>query len=137
MKTIEQIYEPYNFSSTRCFVIKLDVGTNGFLKIEYKIPSYVRKLKGIFVTVRGASQYKSLQSEAGFISLNFNGQALKCFQSAVPQSLYLYDCSKPIPFDEDIKPNSFMQGYYQNNALNPPSKIGLTVSIYLHFSHGL
>lgn len=143
MKTIEQIYKPYSFSDTRCYVFILDIGTKGYLKIEHKIPAYVRKLKGIFISVNGIIQPTASGPPsrsggtssivAGFITLNFNGQSLKCFQYSVPQTLYLMDCSHPIPFDEQLNPNSFLQGYYFDNLLYITPKPAYKLSIYLHY----
>lgn len=143
MKTIEQYYEPYNFSATRCYVFTLDIGVKGFLRIEHKLPAHVRNLKGIFISVsiknkRVGGEYPKasipkMPTVAGFITLNFNGQSLKCFQCSVPQTLYLNDCSKPLPFDELINRNSFIQGFFIQNTRFIESKFSYRISIYLHY----
>jgi hypothetical protein len=139
MKTVEQLYEPYDFSATRCYVFTLEVGTKGYLKIEHKIPAYVRHLKGIFITAyvtNGKGQtnsFKQIPLVAGFITLNFNGQSLKCFQYGIPQTIYLVDCSKPLPYEELINRNSFVQGYFINSTTFLPTKYAYKLSIYLHY----
>ncbi|OFY86581.1 MAG: hypothetical protein A3F72_08885 [Bacteroidetes bacterium RIFCSPLOWO2_12_FULL_35_15] len=143
MKTIEQYYEPYNFSATRCYVFTLDIGVKGFLRIEHKLPAYVRNLKEIFVSVSpknkrvGVDYMKASVPKtpivAGFITLNFNGQSLKCFQCAVLQTLYLNDCSNPLPFNELINRNSFIQGFFIQNTTFIESRFSYRISIYLHY----
>lgn len=133
MKTIKEIYEPYNFSNTSCYVFRLDIGTKDFIKIEHKIPEYVKNLTGIFVSISGTVINEGSPKVAGFISLNFNGQSLKCFQANIPQTYFLNDCSRPIAFDETIISNSFVQGYYFGYPLNFLVKVPHRVSIYLHY----
>lgn len=144
METIEQLYEAYNFSATRCYVVVLDIPAKGYLRIEHKLPAYIKQLKGIYVTISGFSQNAgsatnpnnkstALPIVAGFITLNFNGQSLKCFQYNVPLTMHLTDCSKAIPFNEEINKNSFMQGYYFDNMLYTTPKPPYRVSIYLHY----
>lgn len=134
METIEELYEPYNFSATRCYVFTIDVRTKGFERIEHKIPEYVRNLKGIYVSVGGVIVNEGAPKVAGFISLNFNGQSLKCFQMSVTQTFYLNDCSKPALFEEKIEKNSFLQGYYFGYPLNFVLKPEYKISIYLHYT---
>ncbi len=145
METLEQLYEAYNFSATRCYVVGLDIPAKGYLRIEHKLPAYIKQLKGIYITISGFSQNAGSASGnnnnktsttnpiAGFITLNFNGQSLKCFQYNVPLTMYLTDCSKAIPFNEEINKNSFMQGYYFDNMLYINPKLPYRVSIYLHY----
>lgn len=133
MKTIEEIYEPYNFSTTRCYVFTLDIGAKDFIKIEHKIPAYVKNLTGIFVSVSGMAINEGTPVVKGFISLNFNGQSLKCFQASIPQTYFLNDCSNPILFEEKIEPNSFVQGYYYGYPFNFSIKVQHQISIYLHY----
>lgn len=128
METIEQKYEPYNYSSTRCYVFVLAVTKEGYLKIEHKIPSYIRELKGVFVSTSG---HLNTLTFSGVISLNFNGQATKCLQIAVSKTDSVEDCSLPIPFDEKINLNSFVQGYFY--AIPAENEFPFLLSIYLHY----
>lgn len=128
METIEQKYEPYNFSKTSCYVFILTIDKGGYFKIEHKVPSYIRKLKGVFITTSG---HVNTLTYSGIISLNFNGQATKCFQMAVSKTDTLEDCSLPIPFDERINLNSFVQGYFY--AIPAENEFPYTLSIYLHY----
>lgn len=130
MKTIEDIFKPYNFSETRCYVIALQVEKNGFLKIEHKIPSYVKELKGIFVSTNCTTNPTHLD---GLISLNFNGQSFKSYQSFIYKINHLDDCSHPQPFDDTLLPNSFMQGFYYD--LTQTKTYPYTLSIYLHYQN--
>lgn len=130
MKTIEDIYKPYNFSETRCYVIVLKVTKDGFLKIEHKLPSYIKELKGIFVSTDCISNATHLD---GLISLNFNGQSFKSFQSFVYKVVQFRDCSHPKTFDEIILPNSFLQGFYYD--LTNTKDFPYTLSIYIHYKN--
>lgn len=130
MKTIEDIYKPYNFSKTRCYVIVLKVTKNGFLKIEHKLPSYIKELKGVFVSTDCTTNVSHLD---GLISLNFNGQSFKSFQAFVYKVVQFRDCSHPQIFNEILLPNSFLQGFYYDltNTKNFP----YTIRIYLHYTN--
>jgi hypothetical protein len=134
MKTIEQVYKPYNFSSTRCYVFTLVVSDKGFVKIEHKLPNYIRHLKGIYISSSGISANDGASKIAGHISLNFNGQSLKCFQHSFNHTIYKDDCSHPIEFKELILPNSFVQGYFFDNKLAQLFKRPFKLSIYLHYT---
>lgn len=127
MNPIDDIYKPYDFSSTSCIVIPLTVLHSGYLKIEESIPSHVEVLKDIFITttLNGGSKY------AGIVSLNFNGGALS-IQLPVYKSYKLLDSTKPRHINKALKPNSLLQGYYldiSNTSLFP-----YKVSIYLHYT---
>lgn len=129
MDALEKTYQPFNFSSTRCYVAVFKIAVAGYFKIDHKLPSYITKLKGIFVSVDCRASQSIM---TGGLTLNFNGQALKNFQIAVPRTRIIKDCSHPITFDEVIKPNSIMQGYYFDLA-NLPDGYPYTLSIYLHY----
>jgi hypothetical protein len=129
MKTIEQIYQPYNFSATQCYVIMLEISQGNYMKVEHKLPRHIRNLKGIYVST---SRTTITSEQVAFISLNFNGQSLKCFHSPLSRTIDLDDCSSPFPMDEIIKENSFIQGFY--TALDFDVKeSAYTVTIYLHY----
>lgn len=143
MKTIEQIYTPYNFSATRCYVHVVNIDKAGYFKIEHKLPSYIKHLEGIFISASGTfvpipvlevpGELPSTMLD-GFISLNFNGESLKSFHSPVINSNKLEDCSQPFPFHETIKPNSYMQGYYiASEPTVAEDRQPGTISIYLHY----
>lgn len=128
MNPIEQYYEPYNFSATQCYVIKLAIKHPGSTKIEYKLPAYIKQLKGIYISLACTQQQVKI---GGYISLNFNGNALKCFNNLVFVSKVLDDWSKPLPLNEQLKPNSFMQGYYF--GFESLTDVQYSISIYLHY----
>jgi hypothetical protein len=133
MKTINEIYEPFNFSATSCYVIVYEIGMEEIIKIENKLPNFIKQLKGIFVSVSiDNSIGKAFNKTAGFISLNFNGQSLKCFHSPVHRRFGLKECPHPFPLDEQIHPNSFMQGYFLP-PISGANTSPYTVSIYLHY----
>ena len=129
MNAIDKIYAGYNFSATRCYVIPLSVNINGYMKIEHKLPAYVQNLKGIFVSV---SCKTSAGRNAGFLFLSFNGNTLKNIQLPIIRTNLLLDCSHPLPLDEIIQPNSFVQGFYYDTT-NGASGYPYTLSIYLHY----
>lgn len=128
MRKKENIFKPFNFSSTRCFVATIDVKSIGYLKIEYKMPVYVRKIKAIYVSTSCTSN----QPVVGFLTLNFNGQALKIFQCALYDKSKVNDYSLPMPFEVELSANSFMQGYYFDKEPNKPRPYQL--KIYFHYT---
>lgn len=135
MKTIEDIYEPYNFSATRCYIFVIEVKKDGFIKIEHKLPSYVKELKGIFVSTTNATIQGNV---TGLISMNFNGQAFKSYQAVVYKTAELGDCSHPETFNDTLLPNSFIQGYYYGLAPTVSTKAspkGYTLTIYIHYEN--
>ena len=130
METIEQTYQSYDYSATRCYVFQVNIPAAGFIKIEHKLPKYIKRLKGIFVTldIQDGEQENAV---AGFISLNFNGQSLKAYHNPVLVSDLLADVSIPYPLDEPILPNSLVQGYY--NAFAVEDWFSHNLTIYLHY----
>lgn len=131
MKTsIENIFIPYNFSATRCYVISQPVNINGYLKLEHKMPGFIKNINGIFISISCPTSQTKI---AGFITLNFNGQALKSFQSSVIRTGLLKDCSHPTRFDETLIPNSLMQGFYYD-VTNSIMIFPYELSIYIHYT---
>lgn len=129
MNAIEA-YNPYDFSKTRCYIIVLDLDGDNYIKIEHKLPNYIKKLRGVFIsTTFRSSQIKHI----GIISLNFNGQALKSFQLPVPETAHQPFTSHPLELNETILPNSFLQGYFYgfHSIAGQPYR----VSIYLHYDY--
>lgn len=123
-------YNPYDFSKTRCYVIVFDLDGANYIKIEHKLPNYIKKLRGVFIsTTYKNSQIKSV----GIISLNFNGQALKCFQLPVLETTHQQLTAQPLELNEDLMPNSFLQGYFYG-IMNAPSR-PYRISIYLHYDY--
>lgn len=130
MNSFDKIYEPYNFSETRCYTIQLEVTKEGFMKIEHKLPSFIKELRGVFVSTTCVDSQGHL---SGLLSMNFNGQAFKSFQCFVYKNNHLEDCSHPFPFKDTIMPNSFLQGFYYDftNSLNLPYKL----TVYIHYTN--
>lgn len=135
MNTIDKIYRPYEFSANPCYAILLSVTSSGYMKIEKKLPNYIKKITGVYISVGcwDFSEVKRKPSKlAGNISLNFNGQAFKTLFIPVQRTKNLTDCSWPIPLKEDITPNSFMQGYYYD-LTNVIQGFPYSLTIYLHY----
>lgn len=130
MTSIHNIYEPYNFTENPCYIITIPITTVGYVKIEHKLPEYIKTLKGVFVSV---DCKRSLNPLAGMLIMNFNDQLFKNFQLPIIRTnLYLdSDHSKPIPFNEAILPNSFLQGFYYD-SVNMLSEYPYNLKIYLH-----
>lgn len=129
MTSIHNIYEPYDFSANPCYVIEYQIVTSGYQKIEHKLPGYIQKLKGVFVSV---DCRMSAGKQIGIIILNFNGQGLKNIQLPIIRSNIARDHSRPVPLDEEIQPNSFLQGFYYD-MMNIPMNYPYTLKIYLHY----
>ena len=131
MTTIQNIYEPYNFAANPCYIIGVPVEQAGYLKIEHKLPDFVKNLSGIFVSVTCRN---SASKVAGILMLNFNEQLTKCFQRAIIRTNFHpnMDHSKPFEFDETILPNSYMQGFFFDQV-NLPFEYPYTLTIYLHY----
>ncbi|HWY11794.1 MAG TPA: hypothetical protein VN026_10740 [Bacteroidia bacterium] len=124
---IKEKYKPYNFSATKCFVIELGVIANGTYKIEKKLPVEIKTLKGIYVTCSAVTTQKIV----GIVNLFFNEGSLKNFGMGVMNSKLINDHSNPIPINEEIKPNSTMQGVYYHRPI--VDSYPFTIKIYLHY----
>ncbi|HSH64398.1 MAG TPA: hypothetical protein VLB84_01050 [Bacteroidia bacterium] len=130
MKAIKELYKPFDLSSTRCYVAVFTIDTpDGYHVLEHKLPSYVQRLKGIFITVNDTVNPPSLPE--GFVSLNFNGQTLRIFRQTVYSTFFSENTSRPFPFNEELVPNSYMQGYYQDYLSEKTMPYQLRV--YLHY----
>ena len=129
MNAIDKIYKPYDFSATRCYVLIVEPHGKALAKIEHKLPSYIKRIKGICVTCTLNSKFIL---HAGIISLNFNGNSFKSFHLPVVNTYKQPEISNPLNMDEQLQPNSFMQGYFY--GVKSPSKI-YTVSIYIHYEY--
>jgi hypothetical protein len=100
-------------------------------KIEAKLPPIAKTLKGIFISARCNANVKLL----GSINLNFNDGALKPYNLPVINSNTILKSTVPISFDEDLKPHSYLTGYYRDfgtGALALGSK--LFISLYIHYT---
>lgn len=120
-------YKPYNFSSSHCFVTSLEID-NTIKKIEEKLPPTAKKLKGVFVSCRA----ESLNRLLGVINLNFNDGALKpCNIPVVNLNYVSLTNTRPIFFDEDLKPHSLMSGYYRDFG---QGGLNAKIKIYIHYT---
>lgn len=135
MNQLEEKYLPYNFSENRTHIISFSVSAPaspyipGYVKIEKKLPYHIQHLTGIFISCSRRAMQPKL---AGYLTLNFNGLALPCFQIPVIKSFYLRHSSKPYPLNEKILPNSYMQGYYLD-INGADADYPYTINIYLHY----
>ena len=130
METIEQAYNPYDFSSTRCYIIVVNPPERGIFKIEHKLPSYIKTLRGVFVSNTFPEHPRK---NVGILSLNFNGHAFKSFQLPIPNISKQPEVSQPLELHEAIQPNSFLQGYFY--GLRNPGGTFYKLSIYLHYDY--
>lgn len=131
MRTIQNIYEPYNFTNNPCHIIGIPVDQAGHVKIENKLPDFIKHLTGIFASVNCVTSRNKI---VGFLTLNFNQQLTKCLQVPVLRT-NLHpkgDHSKPIVFDETILPNSYMQGFFYD-SVDLPGSYPYILKIYLHY----
>jgi hypothetical protein len=131
MKTIQNIYEPYDFTKNPCYIIGVAVNQPGYVKIEYKIPDFLKNLTGVFASVTCRNSSLKL---AGFLILNFNQQLTKCFQLPIFRT-NLYpkkDHSKPVELNEEIVPNSYVQGFFYD-YVGLGGEYPYTLKIYLHY----
>lgn len=127
---IKDRYRPYNFSSTKCYVVQLPFSVDvrsGYFAIEEKLPVHIGKLKGLLVTINADLSNPVVLA----VILSFNEGLLKNLQIPVWHPLALRHNSHPIPFDEEIFSNSIMQGYF----IVPPAERRFDgyISIYLHY----
>ena len=128
MNTIDETYKPFDFTKNKTYVIQYAIQNAGYMRIEHKLPSFIQHITGVLFTV---SEVNSKHEYVGIISLNFNGQSSKSLQLPVPKTDLLSDSSQAIPFEEEIKPNSFLQGYFFDNSKS--KKFPYTLSIYIHY----
>lgn len=123
-------YQPHNYSTTRCHVVSFSFTKAGRFGFDVKLPYYIGKIKGIYVTANANIPFALF----GRVYLNFNEGQLKTFQLYLVNSKMLRDAGLPYPVDEEIKPNSVLQGYYhirsEGLGFNPAG----TVRIYLHYT---
>jgi hypothetical protein len=123
---IKDTYKPYNFSKSKCHVIKFDVRAEPILKIEEKLPLHIEKLTGIYITCNALSR----EHVIGYITVMFNEGILKTTQLPILNSAFIRHHSHPIPLNEIIKSNSMMLGYLYFRIR---SERPYTVKIYLHY----
>lgn len=128
MRRIEDIFKKFSFSDTRCYVIRLTVMAQGYMKIEHKLPSYIQQIKHLLVIGAASSDKHTI----GLVSLNFNGHAYKTLHRAIPRIKPGMDCPAPYPFDEDIQANSFLQGYYYD--ISKAKSFPYSLTIYIHYT---
>lgn len=123
---IKDIYKPYNFSDSNCYVVSYNVNTEQVLKIEDKLPLQIENLTGIYITCNAQSK----ENVIGYITVTFNEGILKAVQLPILNSNNIKHHSHPIPLNETIKSNSIMQGYLYFRV---KTKTPFTVKIYLHY----
>ncbi len=130
MPSIIDQYKPYNFSSTKCFVITFQVDSP-IKKIEAKLPPTAKKLRGVFISARCNTAAKLI----GSINLNFNDGALKPYNLPVINSGSALKNTQPIAFDEAIKQHSYLTGYYRDFGVGAISGGSvLFITIYIHYT---
>jgi hypothetical protein len=128
---IKDQYMPYNFSKTRCFVITLLITPSGIEKVEQKLPKQIKVLKGIYVSTTANAD----EMLVGRINLWFNEGITKTISLPVMNTKGLTDRSHPLPLNEEMKPNSTMQGiYFGRDTIR---SFPYTVKIYLHYEESL
>lgn len=120
-------YIPYNFSETKCHVIKLNIPINGIGNIEEKLPAHIGCIKGIFVSCNILPPGKGWF--LGGIFLTLNEGILKNFQLPLINTARQKDCSLPLELNEDVPGNSVLYGYY----VLPKTPVKGTITIYLHY----
>lgn len=130
-ENIKERYKPYNFSKTRCLVITLLVPSNSNYKVERKLPKQIKTLVGIYVSTTANAD----EMLVGTINLWFNEGIFKSISIPVMNTRGLTDRSHPIPLNEEMKPNSTMQGVYFNRGTI--HGFPYTVKIYLHYQEEL
>lgn len=123
---IKELYKPYNFSESSCYVVSYDVNFDQILKIEDKLPLQIENLTGIYITCNAPSK----ENVIGYITVMFNEGILKTVQLPILNSNNIKHHSHPIPLNETIKSNSIMQGYLYFRVR---TKRPFTVKIYLHY----
>jgi len=131
---IKEKYRPYNFSSTKCYIITLKfkvpgLGLPGIFGIEEKLPLDIGILKGVYITVNSNSLFKIV----GGVSLNFNESELKSWAIPLYNTKLLKETSHPVPLNEEIKSNSIMQGFYVIRNSGGDAGIKGNIKIYLHY----
>ncbi len=129
---IKERYKPYNFSATKCYVIELPferANSLGFYGIEQTLPQYIGRLKGVYVTCRS----NSLNKVIGGVLLSFNDVNLKNLQMPIHHADQIRDHSHPIPFDEEIRTNSLMQGFFIIRIGGGDGGVSGYIKIYLHY----
>ena len=128
MKKLREIYKPYDFSDGKCFIVIVNPNRNGYFKIEQQLPTEMKIITGIFVSMSGFT----FSTKSGYLSLSVNDGASNCFQQATIDYTENHDCSQPFPMHEVIKSGSLLQGYYLESS-SAPVIYSYILKIYLHY----
>ena len=133
MKKLINIYKPFHYSNTQCFIITLNITRGGYYKIEQKLPAVMKTVKAVFVSASSISPPVMGLSlwQYGFISFGLNEGQIKCYQRPVIDISRRTDCPQPQELNEPVKDGSLLQGYYQDMAR---TIYPYTVKIYLHYT---
>lgn len=145
MKTFEETYKPYNFTENSTYIITVTINNSQYTNIQEKLPAYIRKVTGVFVS---AHSTQKKQNFIGILSLCFNGKAFKSIRIPVQNAYFIKDCSIPFELNEDLKSNSFLQGYFTGANIRSsrafamisnilPARVKTnskyTINIYIHY----
>lgn len=130
-ENIKERYKPFNFSLTKCFIVTIVVTPTGIAKVESKLPKQMKVLKGIYTTTTANAD----EMFVGTINLWFNEGITKTISLPVMNTRGLLDRSHPLPLNEEMKPNSTMQGIYFNRGTI--HGFPYVVKIYLHYEEVL
>lgn len=132
MEPIDKLYNPYNFSATRCYVIVIEPKGEALTKIEHKMPNYIKVIRGIYVSNTYVSFSAQPKRHVGILSLNFNGNAFKSFHLPLPNTIIQPEVGNPLELHETLQPNSLLQGYFYGlKSIASPYRI----SIYIHYDY--
>lgn len=124
---IKDRYIPYNFSATKCFIVTVVITPTGIAKVESKLPKQMKVIKGIYTTTTANAD----EMFVGTLNLWFNEGIGKSISIPVMNSRGLTDRSHPMPLNEEMKPNSSIQGIYFNRGTI--HGYPYIVKIYLHY----
>jgi len=132
MKSIEKKFKPYNLTANPSHIIQIEIATEVYTNIEYKLPAHIKTITGVFIS---ATNRETKQKLLGILTLCFNGQALKSLRVPVLDAKYLRDCWLPIELNDTIKRNSYMQGYFMsmNSTRRKLSRTNMKLTIYIHY----
>lgn len=112
------LYNPYDYSDKKFFICQLNIDTvNQVLPFTVKLPEDLTHLKGLFIDPQVTAKVLPQQAKIlGRIVMRFNNGMITPVNQFVYSGEFVTPFGLPQKLDEEIKPGSLMQGYYQDSG---------------------
>ncbi len=135
MQALNKLYQAYNFSSTKCVVIRQDIFSTHFVKIEARLPADAKEITGIVIIPALDFSLSKNHYIAGLLSLSLNDGTALFYHQHISPVREKQDYSQPYPVNIAVKNCSSIRGYYADQINgNSPFFVGYSLSIYIHYT---